>query len=50
MGAVLGITVSTEGEADQSTGKVFVANHVTNFDHLAIHLAAGGVLVMVISD
>jgi ancient ubiquitous protein 1 len=35
---VLGLTISTEGDSHPH-GKVFVSNHITSFDHLAIHLA-----------
>jgi len=47
MSAVLGMSVSTEGDidVDQGRGKVFVANHITSFDHLAVHLAASAWMV-----
>jgi hypothetical protein len=45
MSSVLGISISTEGDVDQTHGKVYIANHITNFDHLAISLTGGGILV-----
>ncbi|ODN05437.1 Ancient ubiquitous protein 1 [Orchesella cincta] len=38
MAAVLGMTISAEGDPGPCRGRVFVANHITRLDHLAIHV------------
>lgn len=45
MSTVLGVSVSSEGDKNLGGGKVYVANHVTSYDHFAIHLATNAVLV-----
>jgi len=39
MGAILGVTVSTEGEI---AGPSFASNHITILDHFVIHCVTGG--------
>jgi hypothetical protein len=48
MSGVLGISVSSEGESNLggSEGKVFVANHITTYDHFAINLATNAIMVI----
>lgn len=45
MAVVLGVTVAPEGDAGPCKGRVFVANHITRLDHLAVHVVTSALKV-----
>lgn len=46
MSGVLGISISSEGELSLGAGKIYVANHITSYDHFVIHLTTNAIMVI----